>query len=73
MAVLQPVYSVSELGALLGMSRQKTHRYLKARAIPVDRASPGKYLVWLADLQLACPSMRGSVTLARARQLALPL
>lgn len=63
---VRPVYSMAEVGAMLGKSRDSARRYVKAAGLEVDKTMKGKHHVWLVELQNRCPDLWESATLARS-------
>lgn len=64
---LKPVYRVSELALLLGMSRKATRRFLAAHGVAVVDMGPRRpAMVTLLALQEAMPELWQSMAVVRA-------
>lgn len=63
---VQPVYTLTEVGKLMGKSRHAARRYVRAAGIEVDRTMRGKHHIWLVPLRQAMPDLFDSLTAARA-------
>lgn len=56
---VKPIYTVPELGSLLGVHRNRAKRLLKRMGVPIRDGKPG--LVLLADLKTLAPAVWSSL------------